>query len=143
MQKSDWIINLEHVSKYFGDKAVLSDINLYVRKGEFITILAPSGCGKTTLLLTGTVTSCIFKGVHYEMLVQTTEGYELMVQDYHNFDAGTEVGLLVKPFDIHVMKKERTTNTFEGHLIDPGHVRFLGCTFECQTPTTCGTTATT
>ena len=46
------------------------------------------------------------------MLVQTREGYELMVQDYHCFEAGREVGLLVKPFDIHVMKKERTCNTF-------------------------------
>ena len=81
--------------------------------------------------LTGTVTSCIFKGVHYEMLVQTREGYELMVQDYHAFEAGREVGLLVKPFDIHVMKKERTCNTFEGKLVDETHVDFLGCNFEC------------
>ena len=81
--------------------------------------------------LTGTVTSCIFKGVHYEMLVQTREGYELMVQDYHAFEAGREVGLLVKPFDIHVMKKERTCNTFEGKLVDKTHVEFLGCNFEC------------
>ena len=81
--------------------------------------------------LTGTVTSCIFKGVHYEMLVQTREGYELMVQDYHAFEAGLEVGLLVKPFDIHVMKKERTCNTFEGKLVDETHVEFLGCNFEC------------
>ena len=36
-------------------------------------------------MLTGTVTSCIFKGVHYEMMVQTREGYEFMVQDYHCF----------------------------------------------------------
>ena len=64
-------------------------------------------------MLTGTVTSSIFKGVHYEMMVQTPEGYEFMVQDYHCFDAGQEVGLLVKPFDIHVMKKERICNTFE------------------------------
>ena len=82
--------------------------------------------------LTGTVTSCIFKGVHYEMLVQTHEGYELMVQDYHSFEAGREVGLLVKPFDIHVMKKERTCNTFEGKLTDSTHVEFLGCSFECR-----------
>ena len=82
--------------------------------------------------LTGTVTSCIFKGVHYEMLVQTREGYELMVQDYHCFEAGHEVGLLVKPFDIHVMKKERTCNTFEGKLLDETHVEFLGCSFECS-----------
>ena len=310
MQKSDCIIGVEHVSKYFGDKAVLNDVNLSVRKGEFVTILGPSGCGKTTLLrliagfqtasegiitiagkditqtpphqrpvntvfqkyalfphlnvynniafglklkkmpeatigkkvkqalrmvgmtdyedrdvdslsggqqqrvaiaraivnepevllldeplaaldlkmrkdmhsrnlsgcleykavsfaghefecvdkgfgentpvdvvirpediyifepsaaaqLMGTVTSCIFKGVHYEMMVQTNEGYEFMVQDYHSFEAGREVGLLVKPFDIHVMKKERTCNTFEGKLIDATHVEFLGYTFEC------------
>ena len=50
MQKSDCIISVEHVSKFFGDKAVLNDVNLFVRKGEFVTILGPSGCGKTTLL---------------------------------------------------------------------------------------------
>ena len=44
------IIQIEHLSKSFGDKQVLSDINLYVRKGEFFTLLGPSGCGKTTLL---------------------------------------------------------------------------------------------
>lgn len=49
MQKSDCIISVEHVSKFFGDKAVLNDVNLFVRKGEFVTILGPSGCGKTTL----------------------------------------------------------------------------------------------
>ena len=81
--------------------------------------------------LKGKVTSCIFKGVHFEMLVQTEEGFELMVQDYHSFEAGREVGLLVKPFDIHVMKKERTCNTFEGKMIDETHVEFLGCEFEC------------
>ena len=44
------IIDLNHVSKSFGDKKILDDINLYVRKGEFVTLLGPSGCGKTTTL---------------------------------------------------------------------------------------------
>ena len=44
------ILDLRHVSKWFGEKQVLNDVNLYVRKGEFVTILGPSGCGKTTLL---------------------------------------------------------------------------------------------
>ena len=50
MAKDDRIINIEHLSKSFGDKKVLDDINLYVRRGEFLTLLGPSGCGKTTLL---------------------------------------------------------------------------------------------
>ncbi|NDV58401.1 ABC transporter ATP-binding protein [Bacteroides sp. 519] len=80
--------------------------------------------------LTGTVQSSIFKGVHYEMTV-LTNGYEILVQDYHQFNVGQTVGLLVKPFDIHIMKKERTTNTFQGKLIDETHVEFLGSSFEC------------
>ncbi len=44
------IIDVEGVVKRFGEKTALDDINLYVRKGEFLTILGPSGCGKTTLL---------------------------------------------------------------------------------------------
>ena len=39
IRKSDRIISVEHVSKYFGEKAVLNDVNLQVRKGEFVTIL--------------------------------------------------------------------------------------------------------
>lgn len=80
--------------------------------------------------LRGVVQSCIFKGVHYEMTV-LVDDYELLVQDYHAFEAGTEVGLLVKPFDIHIMHKERTCNEFEAAMIDETHVEFLGCTFEC------------
>lgn len=79
----------------------------------------------------GKVTSCIFKGVHYEMIV-VCNGCEFIVQDYHHFAVGTEVGLLVKPEDIHIMKKERTCNTFEGQLTDATHVEFLGTTFECH-----------
>lgn len=80
--------------------------------------------------LRGVVQSCIFKGVHYEMVV-LCQDYEFVVQDYHAFEAGMEVGLLVKPHDIHIMKKERLCNTFDGRLLDETHVEFLGCTFEC------------
>ena len=73
----------------------------------------------------GTVESCIFKGVHYEMVVKTENGYEFMVQDYHEFAPGTEVGMLVKPEDIQVMHKERLWNAFEGEMLEGGKVRFL------------------
>ena len=48
--KTNTIIKIEHLSKAFGEKVVLDDINLDIRRGEFITLLGPSGCGKTTLL---------------------------------------------------------------------------------------------
>ena len=85
---------------------------------------------KAKAQLRGVVQSCIFKGVHYEMAV-LCDGYEFMVQDYHAFGAGMEVGLRVKPFDIHIMKKERVCNVFEGRMIDGTHVDFLGYDFEC------------
>ncbi|MBQ1225418.1 MAG: ABC transporter ATP-binding protein [Alistipes sp.] len=79
----------------------------------------------------GVVRSCIFKGVHYEMTVETDKGYELMLQDYNAFEVGATVGMLVKPSDIHVMRKERTLNTFQGVMTSPTTVQMLGAEFEC------------
>ena len=78
------------------------------------------------------VKSCTFKGVHYEMFVDTDTGYELMIQDYNAFEVGSTVGLLIRPNDIQVMHKERLCNTFEGEMTDESHVSFLGEEFECR-----------
>ncbi len=83
-------------------------------------------------MLHGRVSSCIFKGVHYEMTVQLPNGYELMVQDYNAFEPESEVSLIIKPSDIHVMKKERTCNTFEAVVVDETHLDMLGGTFKCK-----------
>lgn len=47
---AEHIIELEQVSKHYGETKALQDINLYIRKNEFLTLLGPSGCGKTTML---------------------------------------------------------------------------------------------
>ncbi len=47
---SEHIIELQHVTKAYGDNVVIEDMSFYVKKGEFITFLGPSGCGKTTTL---------------------------------------------------------------------------------------------
>ena len=43
-------LNLKNINKYFGKFHVLKDINISIKKGEFICLLGPSGCGKTSLL---------------------------------------------------------------------------------------------
>ncbi len=50
MVEKQHLIDLQHISKDFDGTRVLDDINLYIRKREFVTLLGPSGCGKTTTL---------------------------------------------------------------------------------------------
>ncbi len=50
MSQEPRMIHLENISKEYDGVTVLDDINLYIRKKEFVTLLGPSGCGKTTTL---------------------------------------------------------------------------------------------
>ena len=44
------VLKAEHIRKSFGNVEVLKDINLSVEKGSVVSILGPSGTGKTTFL---------------------------------------------------------------------------------------------
>ena len=55
-------IEVKDLTKRFGDLLVLDKINFNVAKGEFLAIVGPTGCGKTTFL------NCLSK------LVPTSEG---------------------------------------------------------------------
>lgn len=45
------IVECRAVAKRFGEgPLVLSDVNLFVRPGEFVSLIGPSGCGKSTFL---------------------------------------------------------------------------------------------
>lgn len=44
------MLELKHIIKKYDDKVILNDISLAVEDGEIISILGPSGGGKTTLL---------------------------------------------------------------------------------------------
>jgi phospholipid/cholesterol/gamma-HCH transport system ATP-binding protein len=48
---SDYIIDIEHLSKSFGQKEILIDITLKVKRGESIVTLGKSGTGKSVTLL--------------------------------------------------------------------------------------------
>ncbi len=55
--------------------------------------------------ITATVTSVIFKGVHYEMIAEDENGYPWMIHSTQHETVGSNIGLQVVPFDIHIMKK--------------------------------------
>lgn len=44
------LIELKEINKSFSNAHILKDIDLYIKKNEFLTLLGPSGCGKTTTL---------------------------------------------------------------------------------------------
>lgn len=43
-------VEVSHLTKKFGDLLVLNDVSFNVKKGEFLCIVGPTGCGKTTFL---------------------------------------------------------------------------------------------
>lgn len=47
---SDYLLYCADVTKSYGSKVVLEDIDLAVKEKEFCTVVGPSGCGKSTML---------------------------------------------------------------------------------------------
>lgn len=47
---NDIAIRFEHVTKSYGEREILNDFNMEIRRGEFLTIIGSSGSGKTTVL---------------------------------------------------------------------------------------------
>lgn len=50
MRMSETVLELKDIYKKFEQNEVLKGISLEIAKGEFITLLGSSGCGKTTTL---------------------------------------------------------------------------------------------
>jgi spermidine/putrescine transport system ATP-binding protein len=50
MAKQNTVVELKNISVSFDGEQILSDLNLTIKDGEFVTFLGPSGCGKTTTL---------------------------------------------------------------------------------------------
>jgi len=48
--ESEYKVEVDNLTKYFGHLHVLDNISFKVKKGEFICVVGPTGCGKTTFL---------------------------------------------------------------------------------------------
>ena len=72
------MISVKNLSKHFGDLVVLKDVNLEIKKGEVISIIGPSGTGKSTLL------RCL-------NLLETPTSGEIIVDGVNLLDKKTDV----------------------------------------------------
>ncbi len=88
------IITLNGVAKWFGQFAVLKDINLTVRQGERIVVCGPSGSGKSTLV------RCINRLEEHDEGTIVVNGTEL-TRDVRNIDTvRREVGMVFQQFNL-------------------------------------------
>lgn len=49
-EQTDVKVRVRHLTKSFGDLKVLDDVSFDIEKGDFVCIVGPTGCGKTTFL---------------------------------------------------------------------------------------------
>lgn len=74
-------------------------VDVVIRPEDFEIVSSSNG------MLTGTVTSVIFKGVHYEIEVQG-ENNSWILHNTKSAKVGSQIGLSLDPESIHIMKKE-------------------------------------
>ncbi|KDR95730.1 phosphonate transport system ATP-binding protein [Peptoclostridium litorale DSM 5388] len=87
------IIELDNISKTFGEMEALSSISLNVKKGELIALIGPSGAGKTTLL---NILSSIVKPDSGSVLVDGVS-----IASYkNNREFARKVGVIRQQFDL-------------------------------------------
>ena len=79
----------------------------------------------------GVIINSIFKGVHYEMVMLVGKA-EIIIQSTVERKVGESVSLNIQPDDIHIMKKEFTTNRYDGYITKRNTVCFGDGEFECD-----------
>ncbi|MGE4529063.1 MAG: amino acid ABC transporter ATP-binding protein [Rhodospirillaceae bacterium] len=93
-QKSDVVIEIAAMNKWYGAFHVLKDINLRVRRGERIVICGPSGSGKSTMI------RCINRLEEHQSGDIVVDGVTLN-EDLKNIEhVRREVGMVFQHFNL-------------------------------------------
>ncbi len=82
-------------------------------------------------MVKGKITDCIFKGIHYQYTIMVGKN-EVLVQSTKETPVGIEVGLSVKPDLIHIMKRNISSNVYEGYINKNNELCFAEATWECD-----------
>lgn len=64
VQPGKWVLELDHVSKAYGEKLLFKDLSITVGRGEKIALLGPNGVGKSTLF------KCMMKQIDFDGKVE-------------------------------------------------------------------------
>jgi len=91
---SDKIIQMENVSKWFGDFQALKDVNLEVSLKEKIVVCGPSGSGKSTLI------RCINRLEEHQKGKIVVDGIELSENTKNIEQIRAEVGMVFQQFNL-------------------------------------------
>jgi spermidine/putrescine transport system ATP-binding protein len=79
----------------------------------------------------GIVRSVVFKGVHYEITVESGKN-EIVIQSTKKADVNTFVGLNIEPDGIHIMKAENIENRIETGVNKDYSLKFLEGELDCD-----------
>jgi len=91
---SDEIIQMQQVSKWFGDFQVLKDVNLEVLQKQKIVVCGPSGSGKSTLI------RCINRLEEHQKGKIIVDGIELTENTKNIEKIRAEVGMVFQQFNL-------------------------------------------
>lgn len=70
--------------------------------------------------INGTVCSIVFKGVHYEMVIDGDDGFTWMIHDVDPVEVGQRIGMTFDPDDIHIMRKSDFSPDLRKQSTEPG-----------------------
>ena len=82
-------------------------------------------------MVSGEISSCIFKGVHYEMVLMVGRT-EIVIQSTKEYPQGSKIGVNIAPNSIHIMHKEFVSNIYDGYITKNNTVCFADGEFECD-----------
>ena len=81
--------------------------------------------------ITGVVQSVIFKGMHYEIIVESGDN-EVVIQGTRGAKVGETIGMCLEPDGIHVILADTNQNIYEGELTKNYMVEFAGGEYDCD-----------
>jgi len=89
-------------------------------------------------ILKAKVLSSVFKGDHYQITLLANDN-EIVAHDTETYEIGEEVGIYIKPFDLHIMHKAKIINEIDTYMLTDNSIEICGVEFECNSIYKAGT----